>query len=452
MSTYSSPIEPVTGVTSGAQGQQQISDIQSNAIATDSRWQTALNTNQAVHTYSCYILMIQMLNNLSLDKIDTSVIAESQMMNVEQEIQSKLVDISQFISKIESEATSYAPYVLTSASPQMWSPDAFLGLTDDFYEIAEGGTSQTFGQESVSSDYQASMNSFVSAFKSLFYCNTDMSAPTVASLSTIVNPNVEQGGQNFDLTGLWTNLQSQYAQYSRTYSTDESGNAYSTPKVFNVVSANGSDHASLIQQYMFYKAQLAVDNGNVDAVDGANGDITKLIDLGLDTNGDELIQNLMQGITMFDVSETVARTAKNTPFVSTTSTKVLDLILQEQYNNYSSNGLQPGLYGVGSYMAFNYFWTQASSSTVEENIDHPPSGSGWKVVTDAPGVGVSNDLAGDYTGIGGMITNVGSVTGLESTVMQELIANEGESVNIGQSAVQSLDTLIENLSQNQLSS
>jgi len=449
------PIEPVNGVSSLAQGQQSINALQGDAKVEKARWQEALENKQAAHVYSCYMLVIQMINHLSLDKMDTQIVAESQMMNIEQQIQSKMIDISKFISQLQGESTSYTPYSVGGK----WSPDSFLGLKEDFYRIGEGPAN--WGQEQVSSDYQTSMDKFVDAFKTLFYCNTDNTAPTVGSLSQISNPNVFQGGEDFNLTGLWANLENQYSVYSRSYSSDMSGNPYATPQVFKVVSSNPSDHASLIQQYMFYKAQITVDGDSAQLVNNAHGDITKLLDLGTDDSGDAFLQQIMQIISTFNSSESVSRTTALTPLINTQSANVLDLILQDQRNNYiaptssaegngsNNNGVPDvGLYGAFSYMAFNSFWTHATTSTNEETISAPPFLPHSKV--SAPGLGGGDALAGAYSGANNVITSLGTLTGDESSMMQELTSNEGETVNIGQSALQALKNAINTFDMNQL--
>lgn len=459
-------IEPVDGINSMQSGQQAINAIQGDATSEESRWQKALESKQAVHTYSCYMLMVQMINHLSLDKLDTEVIAESQMMDIEHKMQSNLIDISQFISKLQGEATSYAPYSYSSGGPTggpEWSQDSFLGLKEDFYVIGEAP--YDWGVEKVSTDYQTSLDKFLTAFKNLFYCNTDTTAPTVGSMSFIANPNVFQQGQGFDLTSLWSNLEQQYSTYARSYSSDPSGKPYGQTHNFKVVSSNPSDHASLIQQYMFYKAQLIVDRGSVDAVNNAHGDISKLIDLGTDSSGDAFLAQAMQIISMFNTSDSVSRTIQLQPWVNTQSANILDLILQNQYNIYigtlppqSSNngeetanspGVQGGLYVAFSYMAFNYFWTKATSSTEEETISEPPEHA--SPVT-APGNAGSDLLTGAYSGINSVVTGLGTITGDESTVMQELTSNEAETLNIGQGTIKNLNTAIQTFDTNQIDS
>jgi hypothetical protein len=444
------PVAPVAGVNSLASGQQKLNAIQEDARAQESRWKDALEQQQAVHIYSCYMLMIQVINHLSLDKIDGQVIAESQMMNVEQQMQSKMVDISKFISQLEQESTSYTPYLCGNS----FSPDSFLGLKSDFYQIGQGISD--YGQETPSSDYQTSMDNFTSAFKTLFYCNTDENAPTVGSLSKIINPNVFQGGQDFDLTGMWTNLSAQYSSYDKTYTADMSGHTYSNPVTYKVVSADPNDKASLIQQYMFYKAQLTVDGSSIQVVDDAHGDITKLIDLGTDDGGDAFIQQAMQIITMLNTSEDVRRAVPegvdNPPsaWASTQSDNIVDLILQGQRFNYNSEGtLKVGLYGAFSYKGFNYFWSKASSSSSQQDPSEIPFPS---VPVKANGVGGNDSLTSETTSVNNVITSLGTVTSAESTKMQELTSNEGENVNIAQNAIKSLNTSVDTLSQNQVDS
>jgi len=504
-------VDAVGAVGSASDGQLRMNDVQQDMASESLRWKSALEDSHAAHTYSCYMLVIQVLNHLSLDKIDTQVIAESQLMDVEHEIQSKLIDISKSVSAIQGQVQSYVPYSVThSAGTDSWSPDSFLGLNSNFYNIGE--TMQDWGTEHVSSDFQSDVDTLEGAIKQLFYANSDATAPTVGDLSKISNPNVFQGGQDFDLTNLWSKLQQESSKYNKSYSTDMLGNSYSSPKTFNVISTNTSDHASLIQQYLFYKAQLAVDGGSIQTVNAAQGDITKLVDFTFDGSGDDgFLNQIMSLLTTLDGKVSVSRVQDLDPWMDTTSDSVLDLLLQDQRYNYVVNGSSPsgwwdsdagkwinnegswhndgsgnpanlgddprvGIYGAFSFMGFNNFWTKATSTTDEQHIpsdnvpyigtapdhSHPVNDTGaW----DAPeasyrngffgenavkGVGGNDMLTAATTGLNNSVTNIGSAAGTESTKMQELTSNEGENVNIGQSAIKSLDNAIQTFDTNQL--
>lgn len=471
-------IEPIEAVGSVKSKSQQIAALHDDAIAQESLWQKVLADKQAAHKYSCYVLVLEVVNHLSLDKIDTQVVAESQMMDIEHEMQSEMIKISKFISELQSQSSGTVPYTAVSASSVFsWdvvsSPNTYLGLKADYYHIQDQQAG--WGTEVVGSDFKSSVDDFTDAFKKLFYCNSDSNAPTVGSMSTIPNPNVFQNGKDFDLTSFWSNLQGQYSTYNRSYSADMSGNSYGEAKTFNVFGTNSNDHASLIQQYVYYKAQLAV-QGSVDKVDAADGDITKLVDFS-PTTGDSFLQQALGIVDTFNTTESAKVSDKDdnklTPWMNTSSDSVLDLILQDQRNNYDPPGVDPGndhwqanqsqdqkvgLYGAFSDMGFNYYWAKAGSGSSSQHMPqapqvYPENPTGyWEENTKLSGVSTGDDLTSSYTGVNGVITALGTVTSSESVQMQNLTANEGETVNIAQNALKGMNEAIETYSGNQLSS
>jgi hypothetical protein len=204
-------------------------------------WMGVVQQQHSVQAYSFYMIVIQMVNHLSLDKIDGQIEAEADMMQVEHDMQESLTTISKYISTVQNQS----------------------GDTTDL------------------------ANEATAAFKKLFYCNTDQTAPTVESVSSVANPNIFQQGQDFNLGSLWSKLNSEYSEYNRSVGGQS----------LQVIGTNPTDHVSLIQRYIAAKAKLSVYTEGTTKVDAAAGDITQLLgDLGPKGN-ESFITQLMQMFT-----------------------------------------------------------------------------------------------------------------------------------------------------------
>jgi hypothetical protein len=459
------PIEGVQGSSGSKSAQAQNSlDALHNDAVNQERWITVLKEKHAATTYSCYMLVIQVINHISLDKIDGQVIAESNTMNIETEMQQNMIKVSKMLSSIQGQTAGTLPYVSFNPQSIMLSPNSLLGLKESYYHVDPQTGVEDAG--SGKGSFQETVKEGVEAFRKLFYCNTDSNAPTVGSLNTIKNPNVYQNGQDFNVSGYWSQLSAKYAPYSRT----ESG------QQFNVVGSNPSDHASLIQQYMYAKMQAAVLGGNIDTVDSAQGDISKLINFDPKGSGDDFITQSMQVINAFNVQEQASISGVGNPvsYINPVSGNILDLMLKEQYTDYDPSGVSPGndhwqqdpsqdqsggLYNAFNNMAFNHFWAQANSGKASQHIPNDaqaPSGSlsGWYEadINSVRGVSSDDNLSSSYTTVNGCVTSLGTVTSTEGTKMQELTSNEGNVVNIGQTSLKGLKDAVEAYSANQLSS
>lgn len=466
-----SAVESVGAIGSSVKSSSnQLNALHSDAVNQVNSWQNAISDPNAAKKYSCYVLVISVINHLSLDKIDSQVIAESQTMDIEHQLQSEMIKISKFISKIQTESTGTVVYKEDSFCGPAFSPNAYLGLRSDYYQLtAQGAESEDPAAQSVSPDYKKDVDSFVNAFKKMFFCNTDTTAPTVSTLSKITNPNVLQHGKDFDLTRYWSTLNGQYSKYNQEYSTNVKGNPCN--EKFDIFGTNASDHASLIQQYVYYKAQLAVQGGSIDNVDAADGDISKLVDFS-PTGGDALLSQAMEFITMLKPSESVQLSSNGYTWANTTTDSVLQLILENQRTMYDPSGVSSGsdhwqataaqdakvgLYGAFSYMGFNSYWAKATGGTAAQHVAAPTVSAGysfgnWHEDTGIQGNSPGDDLATSYSAANGVVTTLGTVTGTESVKMQELTSNEGETVNIGQTTLKGMSEAIETYSGNQLSS
>lgn len=479
-----SPVEAIGAVGSGSGSNNPnlpsgLPSVDPGPVSYQPRWVQALQTPNAAHTYSCFMLMLLALSNLGMGNINGSALAQSNLMDVEQSMQKNLVTISSFLSELQQNSTANSQAYQTSAvsssniSSYLTDPNAFNGLVSTFYSMQNSGAN--FGQESVSSQYATSMTSFIQAFKEIFYANTNASAPTVASLSEIYNPNVFQNGQGFNLSAGNPNMPGSQSFWSQTNDSFTNAGFNKPQQGFNVIGTKPSDTASLLQQYMFYKAQVTVDTGSISSVDAANGDISKLVNFDpTSTDCDPFITQTLGLWNSLNIQEQVNRSGLKTPFVAdseTTSPNLISLILtgsngqlMDTGNPYQVNAQgqpdgQVGLYGAFSYMAFNDYWSKNPAGNSTQSVTAPSGGlaswsSNWDWGSPIASLGSAqgDDLASLTTTVNGVQTNAGSATSEQSVNMQELTANQSSYVSIGQNLLQNLGQSLTQWSQNQLNS
>ncbi|MBM3192250.1 MAG: hypothetical protein FJZ63_06355 [Chlamydiae bacterium] len=477
------PVEPVGAMES--ESNQNLGSFTPSLFANPSmpapsyepRWVQALKTPHAASIYSCYMLILLAVNNLGMGNIDGTAVAESDLMNTEQAIQQNLVTIATFLSEIQQNATTSDAYeTIADKGGQLYNltdPNFYNGLAQTFYKLNSNGSD--FGSEDPSQQYQTSMQQFLQAFKEIFYCNTNSKAPTVASLGEIDNPNIFQGGQAFNLNTPTTpgSDQSFWQQVNQTYT-----NAGYNIDNKNVVGTNPNDTASLLQQYMYYQAEVTVDTGPIQAVDAADGQIGTLVNFNAPSqtnNGcDPFISQTLQLLSSFDVSESVGRilipglgNGYPTQTAVSTQTKVplLDLMLENKLYDYGSGPYSgqedPGLYNAFSYMAFNDYWSKNPTGGANSSLGAPQGGpAGWTSnwawapypSTRAIGMQEGDLLPSLTTTVNGIQTNAGASSSDVSVLMQELSANESSYVNIGQNMMQNMAQVLQQLSQNYISS
>ena len=490
-----SPVEGIGAVgSSSSQGLGgNIPNLTSGVNPTDPapsyqpRWVQALNTPNASHTYSCFLLMLLALSNLGMGNINGAALAQSNLMDTEQSLQKNLVTISSFLSQLQQNSTADSKGFQAEALPNgttfsstcnyLADPNAFNGLASTFYSMQSSGAN--FGAENPSAAYQTSMASFIQAFKEIFYCNTNQNAPTVSSLSEIYNPNVFQNGQGFNLTSFWQSTNQGFTNAG-----------YNLPQYpqDQVISTNPSDTASLLQQYMFYKAQVTVDTGSIPTVDGANGDISQLVTFDPTKTGcDPFITQTLGLWNSLNTTESVNRSGLQAGAIApcnATSGNLIDMMLTGNYGQLTDTGTpyagdsQVGLYGAFSYMAFNDYWEKNPAGNTNQTVTAPTGGpSNWQAAQwkynvepddrdgyvpaaswswGSPIASLGNaqgdDLASLTTTVNGVQTNAGAATSNQSSAMQELTANQSSYVSIGQNLLQNLGQSLTQWSQNQLSS
>lgn len=414
----------------------------------NSNWINALNSNDACKTYSCYMLFIDVVNHLQLDGLQNQMIVESQLMDVQHQMQQSLVTIGNFITQLEGNAQSGGSWEGLTQYGLSSDPNMFNGLQQTFYKL--GISPSDYGQEQVSSDYQKGVEGFVKAFKQLFYANTDTTAPLFEAVQKIQNPKVYPTGKDFDLTSFWGNVNQTFSSFNQCG--------------YNVFATQPGEHISLIQQYCYLKAEAAVYTGSKESVNGADGDITKLVNFNYnDEDCDSFLQSVMQVVVNFSNSATVSRGESSTDYFTTKTSSPLYLILNEQYNAFpqsqgpnpntqtTQSGDQVGLYGYFSYETFNYFWQKNPDATTSPNTPTPTNGVFWEAVT-KPGLLEGDHLSQDELSINGLQTNLGSDIGAGSVSVQSITSNEGQDVSIVQSGLDGKKDSDSTVMQNQLSS
>lgn len=432
------------------------SSLSGITVPTDnSHWINALDSKDACKTYSCYMLFLDVVNHLQLNGLQNQMIVESQLMDVQHQMQQSLVTIGNFITQLEGNAQSGSAWQgqeLFSGN-KISDPNMFNGLKQTFYSI---GTSQSnYGQEQVSSDYQKGVQGFVQAFKQLFYANTNSNAPLFEDVQKIQNPQVYPSGQDFDLTSFWGNVNQTFSSFNQCG--------------YNTFATQPGEHISLIQQYCYLKAEASVYTDSKATVNGANGDISKLVNFNYgDEDCDPFLQSVMQVVVNFSNSTTVSRGESSTDYFTTKTASPLYLILNEQYTAFpqsqgpnpstqpTQSGDQVGLDGYFAYTTFNYFWQKnpdaSMTATTPEPTYQPPGDLLFWAPMNSAGLLEGDHLSQDELSINGLQTNLGSDIGEGSVSVQSITSNEGQDVSIVQSGLDGKKDVDSTVMQNQISS
>ncbi len=440
----SNPAEPVSGV-SAVKGAKDLYALHQDAVKQEESWEKLMHTKDAVRMFSCFLMVIEIVNHIGLDKVDSAVIGESDLMDIEHQMQECMTDITKFINELQSKVKGFNLFTTGTR----FAPDTFLGLESNYYNIDQTGHENISSSPDGTSpnDFQQSLQKFEAAFKKLFFANgdSDTSSPKLKDLSTIQNPNVFQKGKDFDLTGYWSDMKSAYDKVN--FNKGPNG---------LMVTNNAEDRPSLIQRWMYYKALTTVNGSSAETVDNANGDIGKLVDFA--PNGTKASSFLLNFFTFFGQMDiTVAagqvnRDGYSGSVVNTTTEKSLvQLIIDGNEGIYSdANGLEPGLFAAFNYEAYNSFWSK-TNAIKSVSSDVPPNAGTEVAVADGDHSHTSDDLPTFLSSANMVQTAIGTETSSASTDMQQMTANEGDFVDVGQGMIKSLNQYGATMSANQLS-
>lgn len=358
---------------------------------------------------SCnYILAVMKYTNIAMQHQSQIVALRGELATVVTKMQGDMATISQFISKMQSMSHAGGFYGSEpwsgSDDHRHWSTDAngLNGLSTDYYKFEEGGANigrddQGVGDSAdVSSAYAGSMQGFIAAVKDLFYSSpaaAGSSGVKVSDLTSITNP--YDSKKPFDMNSLWTKLQPAFAKYNLGDATHK------------VISTTGTDSPSLLQQYMYYQAQLTVNTSSKDAVTAASAStdgISALVNFDPTSTSNNLDSNIGPVMGMLDALNTTVTANRNVSIGpdhesnadSSTTRNILSMILTGdhgdlytskiagdsygddgtgQTNAYWQNadgngraytGERVGLYGAFAYMAFNYAWTKNPNGSMND--------------------------------------------------------------------------------------
>ncbi|PCI95659.1 hypothetical protein COB11_01625 [Candidatus Aerophobetes bacterium] len=413
-----------------------------NALGTHSnipRWMESITAKNAVKKFSCYMIFLNTIVHMSLSPMQGEMTASAQLMNTQHQIQQNLLTMSSFLSYIKSNAT--ADGAAYDNFTKIYNPNAMNGLKHTEYMIDNKNVAPRKGTtdygEKVSPTFTKKLKAFIKAFKQTFYANTDPSAPTFQQLSHIGNPNVLPTGKSFDLSKYWGLLNKNF------HSFNQFGH--------NVFATKPGETSSLIQQYCYLKAKVATYTDSKAHVNGANGDISKLVDFQVNDNKkcDPMIKSMMQIVTSFESPEHVTRSAAHTPAFATSTQSGLYLMLSGHYKAFAEglgptpisevteSGKQAGLYGYFSEMAFNYFWTKNpnASKAFPKDLAKQVSGVTEWTAASTEGIPQSDHLSSVSLAINSNQTNMGQAVGEGSITIQAVTTNEGQDVNIVQTGL-----------------
>lgn len=431
------PAEQIPGV-SGSSG------VGAQSVSTS-------HTNDPFLYNTNYILLVMKYTNIAMEHQANLVAMQGQLENVVTQIQGCLSTISEFFSTMQAQAASGGAWWTHELfGGDQYAPNANNGLNYNFYHMDEG---QNIGSDSqtgdVSKSYQQSMSSFVNAFKELFDSSSEGSGPTVGSLSTIANP----------FGGVCFNMQTYYTQLaSGTFNPLNLGGLMP-------VSTDPGAHASLLQQYMYYQAQLTVNTDSGSTVNAAAGDISNLVNFDPDSeNGgcDPNVSALWQILSDLNTTVTVGRDSSaigSSVFINNTagtgsSDGILGLIAAGDYNNMSTGKApdgqdiyDPGLYAAFSYMSFNYIWTKNPTMAVTQQASNDPNsptfgGSIWAFNsstsgdTNADGSTSNGDVLSDlYSNTSSSQTSLSSSGSQGNSTFQEQVNGVQQEQNVAQNMI-----------------
>lgn len=404
MSHVVDPVESVGGV-------KRSEPIQNNAPVKGS------NDKSDLLFGSNYILLVMKYTNIAMEHQAKIVQLRGELASVVSKIQGDLSTISEFVSKLQSEAHS-GQGIYEKDYGDIVSPDSVSGLSPDFYNMYEtfSGDQSSFGSDAmdgVSSQYQTLMAGFLSAVKDLYCASSSGSGPTVGDLSTITNPT---GGKDFDMMSYYKDIQDSYGDFS--------------DQGCQVVSTNSGDHASLMQQFMYYKAQLAVNTGTTSDVIDANGNIGKLVNFKFgDIDYDSDLGPMMQTLNSFNTVVTVNRGNCPSYLIPQTDSLLSMMMKGEFYNTVDgktsgwsfSSGMchvKPGLYAAFSFAAFNYIWTKNPNMSLADGTGNDP-GNNWWTNDLGGGIPTADTLSGMYMTTNTAQTNVSASGNQTNTNFQQ---------------------------------
>ncbi len=354
---------------------------------------------------SNYVLIVMEMTNKVMQNQTQSVAEQGNLQEVITKIQQDINTINQFISTVQSHATSGAAAVIAHGDGNGnhdASPNSSSGLDRQFYHMTDDtfdngwGVSKNFGGDidsgDVSQAYQAQAKSFVTAVKELFYSAAPVGSDlTVGDLSKITT----QYG-DFDLNKAYGSDQLSFWQ--------RIGNPISRMGYdrtgFNVISADPSQKPSLLQQYAYYSAKAAAKDATKDDIKNCNGNIWNLKGLNFNPEDgcDGTMRQVLGILSNMDVSIGINRSWNGD------SQNLLDLIVTNNpifYNHLSDNttttwaggtnfnmnngSILPGIYNFFSELAYNYFWTKNPSAS-----DAPGTGNNGSGIVDVSHSGWDN--------------------------------------------------------------
>ncbi|MEI8301228.1 MAG: hypothetical protein WCG10_06455 [Chlamydiota bacterium] len=403
-----------------------------------------------------YILLVMKYTNVAMEHQANLVAMQGQLENVETQIQGCLSTISEFFSTLQANAGSGGGWNANG----FYAPNANSGLSNSFYHMNENLNDGAIGSDSGSGDvnasYQASMRNFLSAFNQLFNCSDSGTGPTLSQVMNIALP--DGSGRQFSMNNYYGDLAQQFAQ---TYGVS----------IHPVISEGGNDpHVSLLQQYMYYQAQLTVNTDPLSQVEAAWSSghsahgINSLIDFDPSSSGcDPNVTSMLQILNDMDTPITVSRTGdvwENGQDVTSgqyvqnvTATSLLQMIglnnmnpgseLNNQVGGYNPNTKMdwytPGLYAAFSYAAFNYIWTKnptmnITSPGASNDPNQPPWFGDFSNSTDGS-TGNGDMLSELYSHASSSETSLSSSGSTGNATFQEQVNGVQQEQNVAQNFI-----------------
>lgn len=428
-----------------------------------------------------YILEVMQLTNKAMEYQAKQVSDQAQLQNVILQMNNDFSTMNQFFSKLQAQAHAGGGiHYHHGGDNGLLSPNSVNGFSNAFYMMSEyenpgqggwGGEQANFGGDYgnspysisgtpnasyVSADYQQSMASFMTAFKQLFFSSpgTADSATSVGDLSKIT-VHTKTGPEDVDLmaSGFWSNIG---GVYDKTYPAG-------LPS--HVISSNGTDQPSLIQQYIYWSLKCNCDNGTISDLSGINPENY----MPGSTTLDSTLGNMLSVLNDLNASVTV----EGNTWTHSTTDNLLSMIMNNKLYNTNDNDkesttwgavtsgypigaaldpnagkIDPGLYCAFSYMAYNYFWTknpnaaddsdyqtQTNCNVNSYNGVNDGDGTGWDKVGHQQAE--PDMLSTLYMHTNSTQTTLSSSSSTQNTNFQEATSNVQTMNNAAQQMIQS---------------
>jgi hypothetical protein len=365
-----------------------------------------------------YVIAVMELTQVCMKHQEELVSIRSKLAEITTKIQSDLNVINQYMTTLQNKA-AVSDGEATYDSDSGTNDPGHFGNTDYTNGFGPTGNNTWYvdpstGKEVVDAGYQSSTQAFVKAFTDLYYGSPFGRTASVSVQDLMQMDNPENPNQPFDMSAFWGKIAPGFNTTEQGTSGQGLGLGVHDPQDPDydrlVISTRPTDCPSLIQQYIYYQAKLNLYSADPSTVKAASADFTKIPGMNFDPREDGFDPNINQMMSVITALNTKVSVnggqdaggdlyGKAQAVVNGTSKDtLLRLIVLSSYHgasylegdhgsttihdfeqgNLSAPTDDVGLYGVGSFLAYNYFWTKDPQAKDNGNV-WSPQGSNHRV-------------------------------------------------------------------------